>query len=131
VSIELETLLSLFRFIRATATTSIRYLGTCPKNFVFPKTFLRFRVRLELGLGLKIRVSIRVKVRVRVSGNTFSVKRPFEQVSYKIPSRHVQHSTNLQITFSPQYSGETRFLLKNKSINGGRWIFPSGLFVLL
>jgi len=47
---------------------SLWYLYTCPKNdviFVFPKTFLCFRI------GVKVRVRVRFRVEVRVSRYTF------------------------------------------------------------
>jgi len=38
-------------------------------RFVFPKSFLRFRVRVRVRVSFRVRG--RVEVRVRVSGNTF------------------------------------------------------------
>jgi len=52
-----------------------RYLDTFPKNDV-----ISFSRKGFCALGLELGFRIRVEVRVKVSGNTFSVKRPFGQM---------------------------------------------------
>jgi len=56
-------------------------------SFCFLETFLCFRVRIRFI----VRVKVRIEVRVKVSGNTFSVKRPFGQVHERRQGGRVPH----------------------------------------
>jgi len=53
-----------------------------PENvFFFFKVWVMVRVMVRVMVKAIISVRGRVEIRVRVSGNSFSVKRPFGQVS--------------------------------------------------